>query len=135
MAHGLIDGDLGGGIVKKRVRANISPRELDALRGDFWIRLLYTHPAHWTDELIETMAEESAAMLLERLPQVLRTVIVGERDFVAAPFVPLAHETLRRLDLFARLRDCDAHLCQVYGWRRAPLKRTTVLRGISEVPE
>lgn len=32
MAHGLIDGDLGGGIVKKRVRANISPRELDALR-------------------------------------------------------------------------------------------------------
>jgi ribosomal protein S12 methylthiotransferase len=32
-------------------------RELNALRGDFWIRLLYTHPAHWTDELIETIAE------------------------------------------------------------------------------
>lgn len=32
-------------------------RELNALRGDFWIRLLYTHPAHWTDELIATMAE------------------------------------------------------------------------------
>lgn len=31
-------------------------RELNALEGDFWIRLLYTHPAHWTDELIETMA-------------------------------------------------------------------------------
>ncbi|HZT22372.1 MAG TPA: 30S ribosomal protein S12 methylthiotransferase RimO [Verrucomicrobiae bacterium] len=31
-------------------------RELDALEGDFWIRLLYTHPAHWTEELIETMA-------------------------------------------------------------------------------
>ncbi|HEY5043919.1 MAG TPA: 30S ribosomal protein S12 methylthiotransferase RimO, partial [Verrucomicrobiae bacterium] len=31
-------------------------RELNALPGDFWIRLLYTHPAHWTDELIETMA-------------------------------------------------------------------------------
>ena len=31
-------------------------RELDSLEGDFWIRLLYTHPAHWTDELIETMA-------------------------------------------------------------------------------
>ncbi len=31
-------------------------RELDALPGDFWIRLLYTHPAHWSDELIETMA-------------------------------------------------------------------------------
>ena len=31
-------------------------RELDSLEGDFWIRLLYTHPAHWTDELIETIA-------------------------------------------------------------------------------
>jgi ribosomal protein S12 methylthiotransferase len=31
-------------------------RALDALPGDFWIRLLYTHPAHWTDELIQTMA-------------------------------------------------------------------------------
>lgn len=31
-------------------------RELNALPGDFWIRLLYTHPAHWTDELIETIA-------------------------------------------------------------------------------
>lgn len=32
-------------------------RELNALPGDFWIRLLYTHPAHWTGELIQTIAE------------------------------------------------------------------------------
>jgi ribosomal protein S12 methylthiotransferase len=32
-------------------------RELNALPGDFWIRLLYTHPAHWTGDLIETIAE------------------------------------------------------------------------------
>ncbi|MBI3853840.1 MAG: 30S ribosomal protein S12 methylthiotransferase RimO [Verrucomicrobia bacterium] len=32
-------------------------RELNSLEGDFWIRLLYTHPAHWTDELIQTIAE------------------------------------------------------------------------------
>lgn len=32
-------------------------RELNALEGDFWIRLLYTHPAHWSDELIQTIAE------------------------------------------------------------------------------
>lgn len=32
-------------------------RELNALPGQFWIRLLYTHPAHWTDELIQTIAE------------------------------------------------------------------------------
>jgi ribosomal protein S12 methylthiotransferase len=31
--------------------------ELNALKGDFWIRLLYTHPAHWTDELIRTLAD------------------------------------------------------------------------------
>lgn len=31
-------------------------RKLNELDGDFWIRLLYTHPAHWTDELIETIA-------------------------------------------------------------------------------
>jgi ribosomal protein S12 methylthiotransferase len=32
-------------------------RELNTLKGDFWVRLLYTHPAHWTDELIQTIAE------------------------------------------------------------------------------
>jgi ribosomal protein S12 methylthiotransferase len=32
-------------------------RELNDLSGDFWIRLLYTHPAHWTDELIKTISE------------------------------------------------------------------------------
>jgi ribosomal protein S12 methylthiotransferase len=31
-------------------------RELNAIEGDFWIRLLYTHPAHWSDELIDTIA-------------------------------------------------------------------------------
>jgi ribosomal protein S12 methylthiotransferase len=31
--------------------------ELNDLPGDFWIRLLYTHPAHWTDDLIKTIAE------------------------------------------------------------------------------
>ncbi len=32
-------------------------RELNSIPGDFWIRLLYTHPAHWTDDLIRTIAE------------------------------------------------------------------------------
>ena len=30
--------------------------ELDQIEGDFWIRLLYTHPAHWSDEVITTIA-------------------------------------------------------------------------------
>lgn len=31
-------------------------RELQKIEGEFWIRLLYTHPAHWSDELIETIS-------------------------------------------------------------------------------
>ena len=30
--------------------------ELDKIEGEFWIRLLYTHPAHWSDELITAIA-------------------------------------------------------------------------------
>src|SRR6184192_1939054 len=31
-------------------------RKIQKIEGEFWIRLLYTHPAHWSDELIETIA-------------------------------------------------------------------------------
>ncbi len=31
-------------------------REVQEIEGEFWVRLLYTHPAHWSSELIETMA-------------------------------------------------------------------------------
>ncbi len=30
--------------------------EIERIEGDFWVRLLYTHPAHWSDELIEAIA-------------------------------------------------------------------------------
>jgi len=32
-------------------------REIQTIDGEFWVRLLYTHPAHWSDELIETIAQ------------------------------------------------------------------------------
>jgi ribosomal protein S12 methylthiotransferase len=32
-------------------------REIQTIEGEFWVRLLYTHPAHWSDELIGTIAE------------------------------------------------------------------------------
>jgi ribosomal protein S12 methylthiotransferase len=32
-------------------------REIQQIEGEFWVRLLYTHPAHWSDEVIETIAE------------------------------------------------------------------------------
>ncbi|MCA1657956.1 MAG: 30S ribosomal protein S12 methylthiotransferase RimO [Verrucomicrobiaceae bacterium] len=31
-------------------------RAIQTIDGDFWVRLLYTHPAHWSAELIETIA-------------------------------------------------------------------------------
>ena len=39
-------------------RADLSSllRAVQQVPGDFWVRLLYTHPAHWTDELIDTIA-------------------------------------------------------------------------------
>jgi ribosomal protein S12 methylthiotransferase len=32
-------------------------KELQKIEGEFWIRLLYTHPAHWSEELITTIAQ------------------------------------------------------------------------------
>src|SRR6266513_2770101 len=32
-------------------------RQIQEIEGEFWVRLLYTHPAHWSDELIETIAQ------------------------------------------------------------------------------
>ena len=41
------------------VKVNLSEllRQLDELEGKFWIRLLYTHPAHFTEELMDVVAE------------------------------------------------------------------------------
>jgi ribosomal protein S12 methylthiotransferase len=55
-------------------------RELDSLEGDFWIRLLYTHPAHWTDELIAAIAA---------CPKVAR--------YVDMPLQHIHEEMLRRM--------------------------------------
>src|SRR5208282_2954851 len=30
--------------------------KIQQIDGDFWVRLLYTHPYHWNDELIKTIA-------------------------------------------------------------------------------
>src|SRR3954451_23501916 len=32
-------------------------REIQQIEGEFWVRLLYAHPAHCSDELIETIAQ------------------------------------------------------------------------------
>ncbi len=72
-------------------------RELNALPGDFWIRLLYTHPAHWTDELIRTIAE---------CPKVARYVDMPLQHIHENMLERMRRETSQQyiVDLVARLR-------------------------------
>lgn len=71
--------------------------ELDATPGDFWVRLLYTHPAHWSDELIETIA---------RCPKVARYVDMPLQHIHPAMLAAMRRETSREHieELIARLR-------------------------------
>src|ERR1041385_1703184 len=43
-------------------------REIQKIEGEFWVRLLYTHPAHWSDELIETIAQCDKVALYIDIP-------------------------------------------------------------------
>lgn len=43
-------------------------KEINKLEGDFWVRLLYTHPAHWSDELIQTIAESDKVVNYVDIP-------------------------------------------------------------------
>ncbi len=72
-------------------------RELNALPGDFWIRLLYTHPAHWTDELIRTIAE---------CPKVARYVDMPLQHIHENMLERMRRETSQRyiVDLIAKIR-------------------------------
>jgi len=72
-------------------------RELNALPGDFWIRLLYTHPAHWTDELIQTIAE---------CPRVARYVDMPLQHIHENMLERMRRETSQQhiVDLIAKIR-------------------------------
>jgi ribosomal protein S12 methylthiotransferase len=72
-------------------------RELQAIEGDFWIRLLYTHPAHWSDELIATIAD---------CPKVARYVDMPLQHISDRMLAAMQRETDGRLirDLVRRIR-------------------------------
>jgi ribosomal protein S12 methylthiotransferase len=72
-------------------------RELNSLRGDFWIRLLYTHPAHWTDELIKTIST---------CPKVARYVDIPLQHIHENMLQRMRRETSRQyiVDLLKRIR-------------------------------
>ena len=72
-------------------------RELNAIEGDFWIRLLYTHPAHWTDDLIRTIAE---------CPKVARYVDMPLQHIHENMLERMRRETSQQyiVDLIAKIR-------------------------------
>ena len=41
---------------------------IEAIPGEFWVRLLYTHPAHWSQELIDAIAASSKAAKYVDMP-------------------------------------------------------------------
>ena len=87
-------------------------RALNEIPGDFWIRLLYTHPAHWSDELIQTIAE---------CPKVARYVDI-----------PLQHISDRMLTIMQRETSGD-YIRQLIAKMRAGIPglaiRTTFIVG------
>lgn len=72
-------------------------RELNNLKGEFWIRLLYTHPAHWTDGLIETIAA---------CPKVARYVDMPLQHIDGAMLERMRRETTRQYieELIGKIR-------------------------------
>ena len=86
--------------------------ELQKIEGDFWIRLLYTHPAHWSDELIACIA---------RNDKVARYIDM-----------PLQHIHPAMLDAMRRETSSE-HIVQLIGRIRAGIPgiaiRTTFIVG------
>ena len=72
--------------------------ELGGIEGDFWVRLLYTHPAHWSDELIASIA---------RNKKVARYVDMPLQHIHPAMLELMRRETSREHieDLIVRLRE------------------------------
>jgi ribosomal protein S12 methylthiotransferase len=72
-------------------------REIEKIDGEFWVRLLYTHPAHWSDELIATIAE---------CTKVARYIDMPLQHIEEGMLVRMRRETNRAHieDLIARLR-------------------------------
>ena len=72
-------------------------REIQEIDGDFWVRLLYTHPAHWSDELIKTIAE---------CDKVARYIDIPLQHIDESMLQRMRRETSRQhiVDLMAKLR-------------------------------
>lgn len=71
--------------------------QLGEIEGDFWVRLLYTHPAHWSDDLIAAIA---------RNPKVVKYVDMPLQHIHGDMLMSMRRETSREHieDLILRMR-------------------------------
>ncbi len=71
--------------------------EIDEIEGDFWVRLLYTHPAHFSDELIAAIA---------RSKKVARYIDIPLQHIHPEMLLTMRRETTSQhiVDLIARIR-------------------------------
>ncbi len=73
-------------------------RQIQEIEGEFWVRLLYTHPAHWSDELIATIAA---------CDKVARYIDIPLQHIDATMLARMRRETSREHieELIRRIRD------------------------------
>ena len=70
---------------------------IDKIEGDFWVRLLYTHPAHWSDELIAAIG---------RSKKIARYIDMPLQHIHPEMLLAMRRETTSQhiIDLIARIR-------------------------------
>ncbi len=85
---------------------------LNAIEGDFWVRILYTHPAHWNEYLMETIAAS---------PKVCRYIDIPLQHIDDTMLLRMRRETSR------------AHIEKIIAQLRAQIPgiaiRTTLIVG------
>ena len=82
-------------------------RELQKIEGEFWIRLLYTHPAHWSDELIDCIAECDKVARYVDMP--LQHIHPRMLELMRRETSTRAHREPDRAHPRRHSRHCDSH--------------------------
>ena len=98
--------------------------ELGAIEGDFWVRLLYTHPAHWSDELIAAIARNERVARYVDMP--LQHIHPDDARPHAPRNVPRAHRGPHRAPARGASRGWR---CGRRSSRVSPARRTNISRA------
>ena len=117
-------------------------RELNAIEGDFWIRLLYTHPAHWSDELIRAECPKVARYIdipLQHISDAMLTRMQREtsgdyiRDLLKRIRAGIPGIALRTTFIVGFPGETDADVAELYAFiRETKFERLGVFRYSQE---